>query len=113
MRGVNIYMTVNNSEGDKDASKTCLKINENDFSQALGQLNSSINDLKNTNDMADRQEVDAAQQITNVANALLRERVKVTENDQSESQNKGGYALDFDSARDEIGRRMARLRAAI
>ena len=111
MRGVNNYMTVINSDGDIGMLQASLAVAENDFAQALGQMNTAIRALKTTSDVVARQNADQARNLGDVSQALFQERAQVDDDDQSNSDGKGGYALDFDSARLEIGRRMARLRA--
>ena len=92
--------------------KDILTVAEQHLERSADDLNWVINQIK-AGDTSRAKEVSGI--VTMLGKALqsaLDERVRVEKLRRQDAGIVADYALDFDAARDEIGRRLARLRAA-
>ncbi len=98
---------------DPDGSpEGILAVTEQHLTRSLEDLNRVINQIK-AGDTSHAKEVGGI--VTLLGKALqsaLDERVRVEKLRRQDAGIVADYALDFDAARDEIGRRLARLRVA-
>lgn len=112
-RQVTDFMTlITPNDGEDASSELMLSVTQEHFQRAVGKLNGLINKWE-------AGEFDApvdAQRVVRDASALLVLALKERERLEEHRRKKAGvvhdYAIDFGSARDEIGRRMALLRTA-
>ncbi|MFV2034011.1 MAG: hypothetical protein ACC631_02655 [Halocynthiibacter sp.] len=105
-------MTLNTSNGEDGHSEGFLSTAQESYQNAADALLGLINQVK----AGKLPPASDAQRVLRDANILLvlalKERERLEELCRKEAGVVHGYALDFGAARDEIGRRMARLRAA-
>ncbi|MCR9086474.1 MAG: hypothetical protein NXH97_07020 [Rhodobacteraceae bacterium] len=106
-------MTLNYPEtGDTSADRTFDEANAL-FHRAVGALGDLVKRLEAGEFDASAEAETTVKKIDKQLELVMRERQRVEERKRKEiGAAAGGVAINFDAARDEIGRRLARLRAA-
>lgn len=104
-------MTEMKSIGQDGSPQTLVSVTEEHLSRSVEDLNGIIKAIK-AGDISRTKEVTAIISLLGKAlQSALDERTRVEKLRRHEAGVVNDYALDFDAARDEIGRRLARLRA--
>ncbi len=112
MRGVAIKMTVTRPEGDDGTAGRILTVAREHFYETAREIDVYRKRLAAGDTVPARDLRKLKSDLKSVAHLYYAEASRL----EAESRNKAGivhqYAIDFDAARQEIGRRMACLRAA-
>ncbi|KPU84202.1 hypothetical protein JI58_05250 [Marinosulfonomonas sp. PRT-SC04] len=105
-------MALNTPLGDDSNSEEILLIAENHFGRMLRRAEEIITTLEDENSCASKEAAVRIRDLGKAMQTTLDERSKLEKLRKNNAGIVHDYALDFDAARDEIGRRMARLRDA-
>ena len=105
-------MTELQTIGDEKSPEGFLLVTERHFDRSVEALNTVIEDIKSGNVERSKDVAGALSLLNKALQSALDERAKVEKLRRQDAGVVHDYALDFDAARDEIGRRLARLRAA-
>ncbi|MCK4713340.1 MAG: hypothetical protein KAT26_10715 [Marinosulfonomonas sp.] len=105
-------MTMITPVGDNGKPEDILLIAEKHFGRMLRQAEEVIAKFEIENATAPKEAVIVIRDLSKALQTAFDERAKVEKLRKNRTGVVHDYALDFDAARDEIGRRMARLRAA-
>ena len=104
-------MTVISPAG-KGAAQAVLEAAEKHYQRTIQALNEIIEDVTTGRTARAKELKGALSDLGKAAQTAFDERSKVEKRLRAEEGAVNGYALDFDSARDKIGRRLACLRDA-
>ncbi len=96
------------SDGSPEA---ILSVTEQHLARSVEDLNLVIREIKAGNISRTREVTAIVTMLGKALQSALDERAKVEKLRRHDAGVVNDYALDFDAARDEIGRRLARLRA--
>ena len=105
-------MTINTSLGDGGDPEDILLIAEKHFGRMLRRAEEIIEMLDQEASGASKEAAVRIRDLGKAMQTTLEERAKLEKLRKHTAGIVHEYALDFDAARDEIGRRMARLRDA-
>ena len=105
-------MTINTPLGDGSNSEEILQIAEKHFGRMLRRAEDIIAILEDEDSGVSKEAAVRIRDLGKAMQTTLDERAKLEKLRKNNAGIVHDYALDFDAARDEIGRRMARLRDA-
>jgi len=106
------YMTLNEPNGGSGEPEEFLLAAERHFHRILQQVEGAIVRLEGTEAAAAKEAASIVRDLNKAAQTVFDERSKVEKLRKQTAGVVHDFALDFDAARDEIGRRMALLRSA-
>ena len=98
--------------GEAGDQEDILLIAENHFGRMLRRAEEIITLLEDEDSNVSKEAGPRLRELSKSVQTALEERAKLEKLKKQKAGIVHDYALDFDAARDEIGRRMARLRAA-
>ncbi|MGB0960488.1 MAG: hypothetical protein ACPGVK_09585 [Halocynthiibacter sp.] len=104
-------MNVINSDFTERSSSHALDIAEAHFMRCLEAVNQTIFAADDGDPTAAKKAAEAARDLKRATQTIFDERQKVEAIRKKEAGIANGYAIDFDAARSEIGRRLACLTA--
>lgn len=105
-------MTINAPLGDDGSSEDILLIAEKHFDRMLRRAEEIISTLDEENTEASKAAAGCVRDLSKAMQTAFGERATLEKLRKHNAGIVHDYALDFDAARDEVGRRMARLRDA-
>lgn len=105
-------MTLIIPSGGEEAAEEILLVAERHFSRMLLQIDTVIGELQGARKPPSREAQAAIRELSKAIQTIFDERAKLEKLRKHKAGVVHDHALDFDAARAEIGRRMARLRAA-
>lgn len=105
-------MTVTVPQGGDPAAQELLAAAERHFERTIAAVDDIINEVRAGQTARAKELRGALGEMGKALQTAFDERAKVEKRIKSETGGAGGYALDFDAARVEIGRRLACLRDA-
>jgi len=103
-------MTIIKPKTDEDTADVFLAVVQDLFEQAVLGMNELSHKIRAQEVVPERDIKTVATQLGNATNSLIKERDRVVELRKKSAGVAGDYAIDFDAARAEIGRRLACLR---
>jgi hypothetical protein len=105
-------MTLITPVGDDEPAAEILAVAQRRYETAITEIDRALAAIKAGQFEDTSQLTKLLSELNKASNTAFEERAKVETRQRREAGIVHEYALDFDQARDEIGRRMARLRAA-
>ncbi|WP_456388955.1 hypothetical protein [Profundibacter sp.] len=105
-------MTINTPLGDDAQSEEILLIAENHFGRMLRRADEIIAMLEQESSGVSKEASVCIRDLGKATQTAFGERANLEKLRKHNAGIVHDYALDFDAARDEVGRRMARLRSA-
>ncbi len=105
-------MTLITPQGGEDSAQEILSLAERHFHRMLERIEEIISEVRCSDTQASKEAQIVVRDLGKAMQTVFDERAKVEKLRKHTAGVVHDIALDFDAARDEIGRRMARLRAA-
>ena len=105
-------MTIIKPKTEENTTDTFLAVAQDSFEQAILGMNGLSQKIRAEEVVPERDTKAVVMQLCNATNSLMKERDRVVELRKQSAGVVGDYAIDFDAARAEIGRRLACLRDA-
>lgn len=105
-------MTSGKPEGERRAVEEILVAAIAEYEQSVGDLRELLSRAKRENGLVQQSSREVLRQVHGAIRVALQERGRLEEYRKKDGDVGGGRELDLCAARDEVGRRLARLRAA-
>jgi len=111
MRGDFTQMSLITPEGNGDLNRDLVQVREH-YERAIDAFQQMTRDAEQGGSGAGFEAAKTVRLLAHATEMLIRERQRIDASLEKHTGVAGGYAIDFDAARSEVRRRMARLRSA-